>query len=608
MADTYVINTVFKGQDQLSATISNATNKMNRFGRQSEKSFRKATKSATKFNTVLGGVLGANLISRGISGVTQSVGGLKDEFIGLDSAMTSAGAKFEIERGSKEFQEMEKAARGVAATVPFTAAEAGKAFDFMAMAGFTLEQSIAALPGVTNLAIAGEMDLARASDIASDALGALGLESKDAEVQAANLQRIMDVMAKTSITSNTNIEMLWGSLQQTASVATGLGAEVEDLSAMFGTLAKRGVKQETAGTALRNMYLRLTGGTSEVTKVLKKYNVSILDNKKKMRPMIDILEEVGKKTEKLDDKARQAAFTHLFGARAVNSATLLMKAGKKEVDEYRDSLKKADGTAKKLAETIGKSVDNRLKAMKSRVIEVGLSVIDNFRDKIPGALDDMQESLDGIDPSEITENITTVIDLVKEYSSEIEGVAAAFVIYKGALMAATTWQWAINAAMSANPVVLAGLAIAGLGATIWMMWRDWDKISASWKADMVSIGKWIDENLVMPIERLINKFPTIKKFLGLTTRSEGEINRLYAGQAEAQQPGYILGQDTSGIAAGKALADQIRAEQGIDAYAAAPLQKVQVNGFFDFNNPPAGMSFEQETKGAPPISHNLGQN
>jgi TP901 family phage tail tape measure protein len=608
MADTYVINTVFKGQDQLSATISNATNKMNRFGRQSEKSFRKATKSATKFNTVLGGVLGANLISRGISGVTQSVGGLKDEFIGLDSAMTSAAAKFQIERGSEDFQEMEKAARDVAAAVPFTAAEAGKAFDFMAMAGFNLEQSIAALPGVTDLAIAGEMDLARASDIASDALGALGLESKDAKVQAANLQRIMDVMAKTSITSNTNIEMLWSSLQQTASVATGLGAEVEDLSAMFGTLAQSGVKQETAGTALRNMYLRLTGGTSEVTKVLKKYKVQIQDTNGKMRPMMDILDEVGKKTKKLDDKTRQAAFTHLFGARAVNSATLLMKAGKGRVDEYRDSLKKADGTAKKLAETIGKSVDNRLKAMKSRLIEVGLSVIDNFRDKIPAALDDTQKALDEIDPAEIVEDIVKVIETIGDFSEEIELAATAFIIYKGALMAATAWQWALNAAMVANPLGLLIAAFVAASTVLWIFYKDWDTISVVMKKDIVDLGRWIDEKITQPLERLMRKFPKISKFFGLKPRSEGEINRLYAMQAEAQQPGYILGQDTSGTAAGKALADQIRAEQGIDAYAAAPLQKVQVNGQFNFNNPPEGMSFEQETKGAPPISHNLGQN
>jgi hypothetical protein len=143
---------------------------------------------------------------------------------------------------------------------------------------------------------------------------------------------------------------------------------------------------------------------------------------------------------------------------------------------------------------------------------------------------------------------------------------------------------------------------------MWIMWKDWDNISARWKADMRAIGVWIDENLVMPIERLINKFPTIKKFLGLTTRSESEINRLYAGQADAQQPGYILGKDTSGIAAGKALAEQIKVEQGLDAFAGAAPQQVQINGQFNFNNPPEGMSFEQNNRGIPEISTDLGQN
>jgi hypothetical protein len=81
VADTYVINTVFKGQDRLSSTISNATSKMTRFGRQSEKSFNRASKSATKFRTIFSAALGANLVTRGVMELQQGVRGLVSEFV-----------------------------------------------------------------------------------------------------------------------------------------------------------------------------------------------------------------------------------------------------------------------------------------------------------------------------------------------------------------------------------------------------------------------------------------------------------------------------------------------------------------------------------------------
>jgi hypothetical protein len=352
------------------------------------------------------------------------------------------------------------------------------------------------------------------------------------------------------------------------------------------------------------MYLRLTGGTSEVTKVLKKYKVEIQDSTGKMRPMMDILDEVGKKTKDLDDKTRQAAFTHLFGARAVNSATLLMKAGGEQVGEYQKSLEAAEGTARKLADTIGKSVDNRLKAMKSRMVEVGLSVIDNFRDKIPAALDSMQQSLDAIDPTEIVSDINNIIETLKNWSIAIEAVAAAWVVYKGAVLAAAAKQAILNAMMAANPVGLFILWLSALGAIIWTVYRNWDTLVGFFSTTMSKIGTWIEENIIMRIESLLNMIPQVTKFLGIVTRSDEVMAQERARNRQA------AAEDQTGVTRGnREVADILsRHSGGVDPNLAAPTPSIQFEGQLNFNNPPEGMSFEQETRGAPPIQHNLGQN
>ena len=63
---------------------------------------------------------------------------------------------------------------------------------------------MAALPGTLDLATAANLDLARASDIVTDSLGAFGLNTKNSVQLQKNLKRISDVMVTTTNTFNTN--------------------------------------------------------------------------------------------------------------------------------------------------------------------------------------------------------------------------------------------------------------------------------------------------------------------------------------------------------------------------------------------------------------------
>ncbi len=57
------------------------------------------------------------------------------------------------------------------------------------------------LPTVLNLAAAGNIDLASASDMVTDAMSALGLKTKDAD-------KMVDQMAKTAYSTNTPVGQL----------------------------------------------------------------------------------------------------------------------------------------------------------------------------------------------------------------------------------------------------------------------------------------------------------------------------------------------------------------------------------------------------------------
>ena len=75
------------------------------------------------------------------------------------------------------------------ATTAFSATQAAEALNYMALAGYDAKKSVKMLPNVLNLAAAGGMDLAAASDMVTDAQSALGLSLDQTNV-------MVDQMAK----------------------------------------------------------------------------------------------------------------------------------------------------------------------------------------------------------------------------------------------------------------------------------------------------------------------------------------------------------------------------------------------------------------------------
>jgi TP901 family phage tail tape measure protein len=115
-----------------------------------------------------------------------------------------------------EFQQLENLAKELGATTQFSASQAADAMGFLAMAGFDTNQIISALPGTLELAAAGNLDLARAADIASNVLTGYGL-------QAEEVGRVNDVLALASISANTNVEQLGNAFKFVAPVASAMG-------------------------------------------------------------------------------------------------------------------------------------------------------------------------------------------------------------------------------------------------------------------------------------------------------------------------------------------------------------------------------------------------
>ena len=92
-------------------------------------------------------------------------------------------------------------AKEMGAKTAFSASECAEALNYLALAGYDTQEMADTLPTVLNLAAAGGLDLASASDMVTDAMSALGMETSDAN-------KMVDQMAKTASSTNTSVGQL----------------------------------------------------------------------------------------------------------------------------------------------------------------------------------------------------------------------------------------------------------------------------------------------------------------------------------------------------------------------------------------------------------------
>ena len=246
-------------------------------------------------------------------------------------------------------------ARIMGATTEHTATEAAGALKYLAAAGFSAKKSIAALPGTLNLATAGQVALAEATDITTDVLTAFGL-------QVEELSRVNDAFITTSSSSNTNVLMLGQSMKMVAPTAKLFGLTVEQTAAFLGTLANAGVKAEMAGSGLNMVLLKSARAAKKLGLEAGTPLIKVL---KKMKEAQWGAVEIGE----------------AFGARQVKTAAILMD-GIKNYEKLTQKILDNVGATSKLADVIRDSLDVDLKTLNSTIEEELLRTFDKYKKEI----------------------------------------------------------------------------------------------------------------------------------------------------------------------------------------------------------------------------------
>ena len=421
MANSFKVDARFTAKGNFDKKFTLWERAAARFGKNAEKSFRRASRSATSFGSITKGVVAGLGISRGLNLLSQGVGSVVTQFIAFDKAALGATVRFkDIGPRAADFNEqlkkIEKSARDAGATTQFTAAQAAEGLDFFARAGFTSAEAMLALVPTINLALATGEDFNSVADKSSDLLGAFGLNADNTAQKIANLNRLNDVLVTSANSANVTIETMFETMKQAAPIGRKLGIELEEVAALTAVLGNAGIKGTEAGTALKNMFLRLTAATPATAKMLKAVGVEVDDGTGNMRKFTDIMGDLSAATDEFGTLKVAKVLDTLFGKRAIAGAANIADAIK-QVGDLEKTLKEAGGTSKLTAEIMERGLGAKLLVLSSTATEFGFKILEAFRGDAKNGIEGLTESIRKMDAKPFIDDLKIIVSLMGDVVS-----------------------------------------------------------------------------------------------------------------------------------------------------------------------------------------------
>jgi TP901 family phage tail tape measure protein len=359
------------------------------------KDLNRATQSGSKGIGLLGAaaITAAKVVTTAVSAIA---GFSIREFAKFDDAMVKSTAIMG-DLSDTMRKDMSDAARQVALTTTFAADEAAEAFFFLASAGLTAEQSIAALPQVARFAQAGAFDLALATDLLTDAQSALGMTSQDTTEHLAQMARISDVLVKANTLANASVEQFSAALTNKAGAALRImNKEVEEGVAALALLADRGVKGTEAGEKLSIMLRDVTRAAARSPAEFKRLGLQILDTDGNLRNIADVTEEFTRVLGGMSDAQAATTLESLGLTRSVGDVIRTMFGGADQIRAYEAALLAAGGATDEVAGKQLQSFTAQVSLLKSAFADVGITIGEALAGPLGEFVSFMQSRMPGI--------------------------------------------------------------------------------------------------------------------------------------------------------------------------------------------------------------------
>ena len=418
---------------------------------------RQAAESAAKFGTT--GAEAFESVGNALvaAGIINGLGQVKDAFVetvqvaaDFEEQMSAVEAIASANRSQMEALSAE--AKELGATTIYTAYQSAEGMKYMAMAGWTAEDMLSGMRGMTTLAAAAGEDLGMVSDMVTDNLTAFGLKASDTA-------HFADVLAQAANRSNTDIAIMGDTFKYSAAVAGALGYSIEDVATMVGLMANNGVKGSRAGTALRNIFNGLLGDITLTSKAFGEVEYSAINADGTMKGLAETVKDLRYYFSQMTESEQVNNALNIANMRGYNGLLAIVNSTEEDFNSLYDSINNCEGAAERMAQVKLDNLNGDVTLMNSAMEALQSTIGEQFN---PELRELAQLGTEGInwmnqmiqDNPELTKGIMAGAGAFGTMATAIVGASAAVKIFQKLNLASL---------FTGIPGILLGVA-AGIGA------------------------------------------------------------------------------------------------------------------------------------------------
>lgn len=300
---------------------------------QSKPAFKEAGADVDKLNKSvddtkkgLPGMAGALDVAKGaaiagglaLAGMGAAVAAVVAPAASFESAMSGIGAVSGATAG--EMANLQALALQLGKDTAFSANEAAQGIAELIKGGLSIEDVMGGgAKAALDLAAAGEISVADAAEIASNAVGQFGLKG-------AELGHVADMIAGAANASSISVSDFKFSLSAAGAVAATVGFSFDDLSVAIAEMGKAGIKGSDAGTSLKTMMLNLQPSTKAQVGMFQQLGIVTIDYAEAQKDLRGILLRTAGGQEKYNKLVKEGK----------DSAVGLFDAVKASIPDWQD--------------------------------------------------------------------------------------------------------------------------------------------------------------------------------------------------------------------------------------------------------------------------------
>lgn len=314
-----------------------------------------------------------------------------------------------------EMKKLSEQAIDLGAKTQFSAMEAAGAQEELAKGGLNTADILdGALGAALDLAAAGQLDLADASEATVNAM-------KLFDMPARKAMRVADMFAVAANTTTADVGDFALALKQGGAAAKQAGWDLGEAVLTLEALAEAGVRGSDAGTSMKAALLQLAAPTSKQANLAQELGLNFFTANGELKSAVGISKELRDGLEGMTKQQRTANLRVLAGTDGFRTLAALYDAGPKKLKRLEDANEK-QGTAAKVAAEKNDNLRGDLEelggAVESLQIKVGSKFNPVLRDTVQ-FLTDMLNKVGEIDLSGLGSQIDSFWSNVK---SKVGGV------------------------------------------------------------------------------------------------------------------------------------------------------------------------------------------